>query len=179
MLMAWHREIGLEFVHIIVKSDNEPALTSLIESCTTLKSGSRRIIENSPVASWKSDGIVERAIQSVQGTITEKTRAIEEPWAVKIEVTYSMWPWIAEQAILLTRFRVGRDGKTTYERLRGKSAKVQGVSFAEVPLGKLTCLLEDKQPREKSSWRTEMAFGSQERSGGRQRRKDGNEATWR
>ena len=45
-LMAWRREIGLEFVDIIVKSDNEPALTSLIESQSTLramKSGSRMI----------------------------------------------------------------------------------------------------------------------------------------
>ena len=45
-LMAWRREIGLEFVDIIVKSDNEPALTSLIESQSTLramKCGSRMI----------------------------------------------------------------------------------------------------------------------------------------
>ena len=29
--MAWLREIGLEFVDMTVKSDNEPALTSLID----------------------------------------------------------------------------------------------------------------------------------------------------
>ena len=44
--MAWLREIELEFVDIIVMSDNEPALTSLIESWSTLKSGSRMIIKN-------------------------------------------------------------------------------------------------------------------------------------
>ena len=33
--------------------------------------------------------------------------------------------------ITLTRFEVGRDGKTAYERPKGKSAKVQGLSFAE------------------------------------------------
>ena len=63
-------KLGLEFVDIIVKLDNEPALTSLIESWNTLralKSGSRMVIENSPVGSSKSIGIVERAIQSVQG----------------------------------------------------------------------------------------------------------------
>ena len=57
--VAWLREIGLESVDIIVKSDNEPALTS----------GSRMIVENSPVGSSKSNGIVERAIQSVQEMI--------------------------------------------------------------------------------------------------------------
>ena len=36
-LMAWLREIGLEFVDIIVKSDNEQALTSLIASWSTMR----------------------------------------------------------------------------------------------------------------------------------------------
>ena len=61
-LMAWLREIGLEFVDIIVKSDNEPALASLIESWSTLtgmKNGSRMIIENSLVGSSKSNEVVE------------------------------------------------------------------------------------------------------------------------
>ena len=156
-LMAWLREIGLESVDIIVKSDNEPALTSLIASWSTMRamtSGSRMIIENSPVGSSKSNGIVERAIQSVQGMIRTIRSDIEGRWGVKIDATHSIWPWIAEHAgFLLTRFEVGRDGKTAYERLKGKSAKVQGMAFAEGilwkrkraggPLGKLTCMWED------------------------------------
>ena len=156
-LMTWLREIGLEFVDIIVKSDNEPVLTTLIESRSTLramKSGSRMIIETSPVGSSKGNGIVERATQSVQGIIKTMRSAIEEKCEVKIEVTHSVWLWIAEQAgFLLTRCEVGRGGKTAYERLKGNSAKVQGLSFAEGilrkkrraggPLGKLTCMWKD------------------------------------
>ena len=99
--MAWLREIGLEFVDITVKSDNEPALTSLIESRSTLramKSGSRVINENGPVGSSESSGIAERAIQSVQGMVRTMRSAIEEKWEVKIDVTRSVWLWIAEQA---------------------------------------------------------------------------------
>ena len=122
-LMAWLREIGLEFVDIIVKLDNELVLTSLIESWSTMramKSGSRVIIETSPAGSSKSNGIVLRAIQSVQGMIRAIRSAIEETWEVKIDVTHSLWPWIVEEAgIPLTRFEVGRDGKTAYKRLKG------------------------------------------------------------
>ena len=118
-LMAWLREIGLVSVDIIVKSDNEPALTSLVASWSTMRamtSGSRMIIENSPVGSSKSNGIVERAIQSVQGMIRTMRSDIEGRWGVKIDATHSIWPWIAEHAgFLLTRFEVGRDGKTAYE----------------------------------------------------------------
>ena len=90
------------------------------------------VIENSPVGSSKSNGIVERAIQSVQEMIRTIRSDIEGRWGVKIDATHSIWPWIAEHAgLLLTMFEVGRDGKTAYERLKGKSAKVQGMAFAE------------------------------------------------
>ena len=93
-----------------------------------ITSGSRMIIENSPVGSSKSNGIVERAIQSVQEMIRTIRSDIEGRWKVKIDATHSIWPCVAEQAgFLLTRFEAGRDGKTAYERLEGKSAKVQGL----------------------------------------------------
>ena len=113
--MARHRQIWLEFVDIIVKSDNEPALTSLIESWSTLramKSGPRMIIENCLVGSSKSTGIVQRAIQSVRRMIRTTRSAIEEKWEVNLNVTHFVWLWIADQAgFLLTRFEVGCDGR--------------------------------------------------------------------
>ena len=87
----------------------------LVTSWSTLrvvKSGSRMITENSS----KSKGTVERAIQSVQRMIRTKRSASEGQWEVKIDVTHSVWPWIAEQAgFLPTRFQVGRDGKMAHE----------------------------------------------------------------
>ena len=61
---AWPRESLLVLVHIIVKAENESALTSLIESWSMLRamqSGLRMVIDNSLVGSSKSNGIVERA----------------------------------------------------------------------------------------------------------------------
>ena len=90
------------------------------------------VIDNCLVGNSKSNGISETAIQSVQGMIRTIRSAIEENWEVTIDVAHSVWPWIAEQAgFFLTRFEVGRDGKTAHERLKGESAKVQGMSFAE------------------------------------------------
>ena len=95
------------------------------------------VIENSPVHSSKSNGIIERAIQTVQGMIRTIRSSIEDKWEVKIKTSHPIWPWIAEHAaFLLSRFEVGRDGKTAYERVKGKAAKVQGMSFAEGVLWK-------------------------------------------
>ena len=73
---------------------------------------------------------------------------------MKLDAEHMVWPWLVEYAAyLLTRAEVGADGKTAYERSRGKVAKLVGVEFAEGvlwkrrreggPLGKLTCMWED------------------------------------
>ena len=108
-LMAWLREIGLESVDIIVEVRQRTGVD-------------------------KFDCVMEHwnwAIQSVQGMIRTIRSDIEGRLGVKIDATHSIWPWIAEhEGFLLTRFEVGRDWKTAYERLEGKSAKVQGMAFA-------------------------------------------------
>ena len=44
----------------------------------------------------------------------------------------SLVSWLTEySAVLLNRYEVGHDGKTAYERLRGKKSKVLGVEFGE------------------------------------------------
>ena len=75
------REIGFEFVDILVESDNEAALTSLIEMrimVEAIRGGLRIIVENSVVGRSKSNGIVEFAIQSVQMMIRTIRNDIEE-----------------------------------------------------------------------------------------------------
>ena len=56
---------------------------------------------------------------------------------MKIDVTHSVWPWIADLAgFLRRRCEVGRDGKTANERSKEKSANVQGMSLAYGVFGK-------------------------------------------
>ena len=154
-LMAWLREIGLESVDIIVKSDNEPALTSLIASWSTMRamtSGSRDDHREQSNWQFKEEWNCREGDPVGAGDDQDDSqRHRRTVGSVKIDATHSIWPWIAEHAgFLLTRFEVGRDGKTAYERLKGKSAKVQGMAFAEGILwkrkragGPLTCMWED------------------------------------
>ena len=86
--MAWLREIGVDLVDFLVKTDTEPALVSLVEhwsSLRAMKGGSRMLGESSTVSS----------------SLAEHAR------------------------LLLMRFEVGHDGKTAYERLKGKAADMQ------------------------------------------------------
>ena len=70
---------------------------------------------------------MKKSIQSVKGMTRANHGSHEEESGVKIGSVHSIWPWIAENAgFLCSRFEIGHDGKTAYERLKGKSAKVQG-----------------------------------------------------
>ena len=90
--MARLRESGLEYVNIIVKSDSELALTSLIESWSTLRAMKRRIEDDHRGQScWKfEEQRVRRAFRTIRS-------ASEEQWEVRMDVAHSVWPWIAER----------------------------------------------------------------------------------
>ena len=156
-LLAWLREIGCEMSRIIIKTDNEPAIVTVVDNLArhrAAKGAQPMIVENSPVYSSKSNGCVERGIQTVQGMIRTLRSALEARWCVKLPTDHAVWSWIAEYAAhLVNRGEVGHDGKTPYERLKGKPGRTQGMEFGEGvlwkrkaeggPLGKLTCLWDD------------------------------------
>ena len=71
-----------------------------------------------------------------------------------MDVKHPVIPWIVEHAaFLLNRLQVGKDGKTAYERCKGKPAKTPGIEFGEMvlwkrhrrgdALAKMSCLWED------------------------------------
>ena len=88
------RRSGVESVDTVVASDSDSALslTASWNALRAMSSGSRMIIENSPVGSSKSNGIVERAIQSVPGKV--KTVRIETDEMSCLFVCHSHLPSI-------------------------------------------------------------------------------------
>ena len=67
------------------------------------------VVENSPVRSSKSNGFIERTIQSVQGLVRTWRSSLEEKWGVKIDVEHRIWPWVVEMVgWLMSRAEVGQ-----------------------------------------------------------------------
>jgi hypothetical protein len=153
-VVSFMREIGLEHVDVIAKSDQEPAITAILREVGRVRaatSSGRYIVEQSPVASSQSNGIVERAILSVQQQVRVLKCALETRWCIDIPSKHPVMPWLVEYAsYLLNRFEVSRDGRTSYERCKSKPSKTLGFEFGESilwrrkpisgALGKLTSL---------------------------------------
>jgi hypothetical protein len=151
---AFIEEVGCGQLDITVKSDQEAAIVSIVEEVGRVRSATsqgRYVIEHSPVGSSSSNGIVERGIQSVEQQVRVLKSSLEDRWKIHIPARHSVVAWLAEySAFLLNRFEVGRDGKTAYERCKGKQARTAGLEFGEAvlwkrkrvggALGKMTCL---------------------------------------
>ena len=139
-ILAFIRECGCEMVDVVLKGDQEPVMDSIFSDVAKerAKKGSMRtIVEHSPKEQSQSNGVVERAVASVEGMMRVMRSAFEERIQARIEYTSAVWPWIVEYAsYLLNRLEVSHDGKTAYERCKGKSAKVLGIEFGEAVLWK-------------------------------------------
>ena len=77
----------MEFHDIVVKSDNEPAMVAVIDRVAKLRAasgGGRFVPENSVTGDSQSNGLIERAVQSVEGMIRVMKSALEIRWGAAI-----------------------------------------------------------------------------------------------
>ena len=126
----------------------------------------------------------------MQGQIRVMRSALESRLGVILDAEHVVWTWLVEYAgYLVNRGEVGHDGKTAYERSKGKVGKLPGFEFMESvlwkrramggPLGKLTCMwnegVSSASKVARASWLLEMngAFGEQELCRGDRKRNAG------
>ena len=168
-VLAFLEEIGHLSGSVIVKSDQEASLKALVEDigrARGTRSSGRWIVENSPVRSSQSNGVIERAVQSIEGQVRVLKIAVERRWKAEIPVDHPVLAWAVEYAsFLLNRFEVGHDGKTAYERLKGKRATTLAIEFGEKVLWKMTAHQGGALGKLSSTWRVGVYLGVRGKSG--------------
>ena len=120
---------------LILKSDNEPAIMALknavkaesSQQITTTAVAARRqrsskmIGEESAAYDSASNGKVEAAIRWIQGHIRTMKAALESRLQTHVDDNHDCLPWlIRHSSWIRNRMAVKSDGKTAYERWKGK-----------------------------------------------------------
>lgn len=100
--------------------------------------GGMVLIENSPVGESQANGMVEKAVQDIQGFIRAAKFQLEKRTGDKITSGDTVWSWIIDYAAKVYRnFHVhGRDKKTTTQRIRDNVDVVPIAEFGESILWK-------------------------------------------
>ena len=75
----------------------------------------RAILEASPAGSSGSNGVIERAVQAIEGQVRTIKLALESRIGMEIPSDHDVVPWIVEYAAtIINKGQVGADGKTAY-----------------------------------------------------------------
>ena len=116
---------------VVLKSDQEPAMLALQHRVRQAR-GEQTILENSPVEDSASNGTVEKAVQEIEGLVRTLVPAVESRYGARLGVGSPVIAWLAAYcAYLVNHYRVGRDGSTPVERLKGERSERTIAEFGE------------------------------------------------
>ena len=114
---------------ITFKSEQEPSIVALKNAIAAARVGETAPIE-SPVRAFKSNGMMEKAVQLWQGQLRTIKHYVESRLGRRIEPGSALFtcliPFCAD---ILNKFRVGGDGRTAYERITFHTCKVAQFWF--------------------------------------------------
>ena len=83
----------------------------------------------------RATDIIEAGVKTVEGMVRTVKFCLEAKLGIKIETTDPVFYWLVEHcADLVTKFSIGRDGMTPYERLKHKAYKGEMYEFGSLVL---------------------------------------------
>ena len=90
------------------------------------------VMEESPVEEHQSNGTIEVTVREIQKQVRVMKSALEERMKCEVPSRHPILAFLVEHAgRLMSRYQVGRDGRTVYELHAGKPYRRQLVEFGE------------------------------------------------
>ena len=121
----------LGFHRVVFRSDNEPAILSLLRAVKLAWSGDV-VQETSAERDPQSNGAAESSANVVKGQVRSIKLAVESASGVEVPADHDLLKCLCRmQPSMHRRFAVGRDGKTAYERNVGRRAVPPLAQFGE------------------------------------------------
>ena len=116
---------------VVLRCDQEDAIRALRRGVAEARIHST-IPEDAPVGEHQANGDVESAIGVIGGQVRTMRAALQHKLGVEVDHRTPITRWLIDYSgELLTRFNVGQDGKTPFERLKGRRFRKELVEFGE------------------------------------------------
>ena len=130
--------VGLANERIVIKADQETAITDLQRSVAKLRKGYGSALEQSRVGDSNSNGRVERAIQDLKGLVRTLKAALEINTKGKISLSDPIVPLLVRHAAHIINVSRVRDcGRTAWQLMKGRRSRTPLVPFGEVVMFKI------------------------------------------
>jgi len=144
---------------LILKSDGEPAIRAVREKLATYHGG-KITPEQPPTGESQSNGKVEEAGKTVRSMAKVFKDMIEERTGGELASDSKIIHWLVRWvAMLYSRYKIGTDGKTAYERQKGRKCKMEVVPFGEKVMFKRLKVSGEKKQSMESKWEDGLWLG--------------------
>ena len=116
---------------LTLKSDQEPAIRDVLAEVAKSRGEARTILEEAPRSDSSGNGMVERAVRSIEEMVRVQKMAFEKRVGFSLGVQHPLFAWLVEHcADLLNKLQVGKDGRTAFERLKGNRRRAEALPRA-------------------------------------------------
>ena len=124
-------EWGYRGQDLIMKNDQEPSIEAVRKAVTALRVG-KTIPEGSARGESQSNGRAEDAGRRVREYARVLKEQMEDKMQGVIDAEDPIMQWLVRwAAMMMNRCSVGQDGKTPFERVRGRRCKTEVIRFGE------------------------------------------------
>ena len=115
-------EMGYGGTRIILKCDQENPIAAVQQEVIKNRPDVATVPRHSPVGESQSNGRVENAIRRVQEQVRAFSDQLKARTGVSLGTDHPVFEWLVEwAATTLTRFVIRGDGKTSYEKIGGRT----------------------------------------------------------
>ena len=122
---------------VVLRSDGEVAIRDLLSRVSAMRA-SQTVMECTPKGDSRANGRVERAVQQVEKQTRVLKLAVEEVLG-KFSVRHPAFTWLVLHAAdSYNKFQVGTDGRTAYEKIRGRPYSGSMMEFGQCILYKIS-----------------------------------------
>ena len=142
-----------------MKSDNEYSIKAVRDAVGKLLGG-RVIPENPPEGESQSNGRIEEAGKTIRGFVRVMKSQIEEKAGIKIEGKDIITQWMIRWAAMIpSRFLVGKDGKTAFERRRGRRCDIPTEILGEKVWYRELSTKTERKDKLETQWKEGLWLG--------------------
>jgi len=150
-LKVWEHHGG-DGSSLILKCDTENSIVVVRDGLAKYHGG--RIVPDSPAKNEsQSNGVVEEAGKTVREFTRVLKDQLESEANVKVKTGDAITLWMVRwAAMMVSRFLVGKDGRTAHERRRGRRCNVPVVRFGELVWYKKMRESKERKDKFESEW---------------------------
>ena len=149
---------------VMIRCDGEPSIRLIRQSIALFRRG-KTVPEDIPPGEHEQMGFVEAQVKSTRNQFKTLRSSLERSLGEGLSADTPALQWLIRwSSMTLTRYQVGADGKTGYERMKNRRCNIAICAFGEMVMYKELHPAETQRDKSALDWKLGVYLGGMMRS---------------